>query len=91
MKVFQITEVDWWAGEDAESIRAAYRLQVGEEADTFFEEFGPAIEIPDDQLDKMTITDVDEVGHPKHTFREALNEIIASGKTEPCFVATTEY
>lgn len=92
LKIFQITECDWWAGYDAESVRAAYRQTVGsDEADAHFAEFGEAKELPESKLDSFVVIDVDEPGHPKHTAREILAEILASKQEIPCAIASTEY
>lgn len=91
LHVFQITECDWYAGENSESCRLEYRKTVGdEEADIHFREFGDPIQMSEEELDKLTIVDVDEPGQPRHTFRKALDDVRESGKW-PAFIASTEY
>jgi hypothetical protein len=72
-------------------VRQEYRRMVGPEAEDFFHEFGDAIEIADEDLNRLTVTDVDEPGQPKHTFREVLDDIRAAWDGRPCFVASTEF
>lgn len=91
LKIFQITETEWWAGYDGESVRAAFQQTIGEDADEQLAEFGVPEPIEDSDLDAFVVTDVDEAGQPKHTGREILADIAARGISVPCFVATTEY
>lgn len=91
LRIYQVTECDWWAGYDIVSVQAAYRECVGEEADDYMGDFGMPEAIADEDLDDFIVTDVDEPEQPKHTGREILAEIIASKRKVPCFVASTEY
>jgi len=91
MRVFQVTETEWYAAETPKAAREEYVKIVGEEeAREPLEEFGEPEEVSYADLDRMTITSVDDAGHPTQTFRQALDEIIASG-AKVGFVATTEY
>ena len=87
MKVFRVDEAHWYAGSTAQEALQAYVADIGtDEVRELCTEFGEPIEIIDADLDRLTVTDIDEPGQPKHTFREAL----AQRKT-PGFIATTEY
>jgi hypothetical protein len=87
MKVFQVDEVSWYAGSTAQEAVDAYVADIGtDEARELCAEFGEPQEISEADLDRLTITDVDDPGQPKRTFREALAQ-----RTTPGFIATTEY
>lgn len=83
MKVFEIADGYWYAGNTPDEATAAYLADVGDEAREEVKEYGPAREITNLEL---TVCDVDEPGQPKHTLREILG-----GIKKPGFVATTEY
>lgn len=100
MRIFQLTECDFYVGPTAEACVKAYRADtigsdeteaVGIEArevDELLAEFGEPVEIIGEALDQMKITYVDEPGHPTKTFREALSEV-PEGDAVP--FASTEY
>lgn len=90
LHVYQVDEGHWYAGESAEAAQAAYISDTDADGAEVAADFGPAIEVEKEALDRLTIVDVDEVGHPTQTFREALNEAMARNETA-CFIATTEY
>lgn len=91
LKIFQVTDVDWWAGYDAQSVREAYREQVGPEADDLLAEFGEAYELSPEAAEKFIVTDVDEPRQPKHTGAEILVGLKEIGAKVPCFIASSEY
>ena len=88
--VYQVDEHYWYAAETGEAAQEAYKQDTDPDGAEYVAEFGPAIEVSDAELDRMVIVDIDEAGHPTKTFREALNDAIASGDL-PCCIATTEY
>ena len=89
--VFKVNETEWFAAENAEQAREEYRGMIGkQEADEEFAEFGEAIQMSEEDLDRLEIVDVDEPGQPKQTFRAALNDVIAR-KASPISIASTEY
>jgi hypothetical protein len=90
MKIYQVDEGYWYAAETGEAAQEAYRQDTDPDGAEFIAEFGPAIEVSDDALDRLKVADVDEPGQPTRTFREALNEAIAAGRGA-CFIATSEY
>lgn len=71
MKAFQIDEESYYAGKTAEDATAAYLLDIGDEGKDLIEEFGPARELDETELDGLVV-DVDEPGQPKHSFRQLL-------------------
>lgn len=91
LHVFQVTNSDWWAAEHADDAVKGYREMVGDDvADEDIADFGLPEMMNDEQLDRMKIVEIDEPGHPTHTFRQALKEVEDSG-VWPAFIATTEY
>ena len=86
MKVFRVDEEHWYAGKDWADAIAAYLRDIGFEGIEYVQEYGEPDEIPDADLDRMIVTDVDEPGQPKQTFREALAQRKDAG-----FIATTCY
>ena len=49
-------------------------------------------EVPEEKWDSLKIVDIDEVGHPEETFREAFNKCLAMENQEyPKILASTEY
>jgi hypothetical protein len=96
VKVFQINDCEWWAGENLETISSAVAEMYGYpsvancKADGVIDADAEALE--DALLDKLTfVYDVGEPTSRKCSFRERLEELITSGETVPCFFASTEY
>lgn len=87
LKVFQLDEANYYCGETVADAITAYIQDVGEEeARECMKDFGNPEEIPDHALDTMKIVDIDELGHPTQTFREALAQHTEAGP-----FASTEY
>jgi hypothetical protein len=78
------------AGKDAESCVSEFLKSYGGEQE-YLDEFGPPVELTAEEMSRMILTDVDEPGQPKHTFQEALDEMIKVGVEFPTFFASTEY
>lgn len=88
MKVFELTDCEWWMAETLEQAIADYLKLSGmspeqAEADHIFDEPG---ELGDAAMDKLIFNDDDG----KRTFREELKQRIAAGCGSELF-ATTEY
>lgn len=87
MKIFQIDDMEWWIGPDADSVRAAVQDETGM-SDEDLEDFQ---EVSDEDLDRLKFTDTDEDEHPigkPRTFREQLAiEAVAGGKFPRLFAA----
>lgn len=90
MKVFQVDDSTWMAGEDGESCAAEFIKSYGGEQECL-DEFGPPVEVTAEGMATMIVTDVDEPGQPKRTFQQALDEMVAAGIEFPTFFASTEY
>ena len=89
--VFKVNETEWFAAENAEQAREEYRRMIGHRAaDEEFADFGEAVQMSEEDLDRLEIVEVDEPGQPKMTFREALNDVIAR-KSWPITIASTEH
>lgn len=79
MKIFQIDDMEWWIGQDAESVLDAVKAETG---------------MDDEHLDHLKIqgTDEDErpIGEPR-TFREQLAIEVAEGGGFPRMFAAEDY
>lgn len=87
MKIFQMNDCDWMAGEDLESVTADYleNYTGGQTAEEAFED--APFELPDEALDRLRFREEDGV---RRTFREQLAFLIEGGQRFPCFFASTE-
>ena len=86
MKIFAMNDCDWMAGEDIESVTAAYTSAFGEDSDD------PPVELTDAEMDKYRFADEDAEGPEKWpTFRQELQRRVDAGQEFPQFFATTEY
>ena len=98
--VFQLNEFDWWAGNDLESVKAAYLKEMGYEDSRLMDvrdAFDEPHEVSDLDMERLKFVDGDDPinadGAPggTRTFREQLNLMIDRGEAFPCFFASTEY
>lgn len=96
IKIFQMDDYTWYAGETAESCILKMMEDTGMTREDILcdDEDFPA-EISDEQYDKYYFLEDDAEGNErkgeKKTFRQKLDEMIESGAKFPCFFATTEY
>lgn len=81
MKVFQVDENTWYAGETGKEAVEAYIADAGEDVREYCDEFGEPQEITD-----MTLHVMDDEEPNGYT----LGEILAK-MDKPGFVASTEY
>jgi hypothetical protein len=95
IKIFKMTDCDWWAGLDLESCIADTVREYGLPRD---EAVDPnAHELTDEELDRFKFIDGDDPinadGTPggSRTFREQLALQVNRGDTFPQFFASTEY
>ena len=86
MKIFAITDCEWWAGETLEESVADYSKQTGISPED--SSFGEPYELTDEEMDSMVFTDDDG---QKRSFRDQLLAMEASGVKFPTFFAMTEY
>lgn len=87
IKVYAVTDTDWFAGPEAEGCTLEYLNNYDGDPD-IIEEFGDPQELPEEALQRLEFHD-EERG--VCTFREELDRLIAEGATFPRFFATTEY
>jgi hypothetical protein len=94
IKVFQINECDWYAGDCTKGeILAAYMEDTGcslDEATGMDDDY--PIELTEEQLVNMLFRDEISNGvFEVSTFKEHLTSLIEKGTEFPCFFASTEY
>lgn len=90
MKVFQIDDMEWWIGQDAETVRAAVQVEQGRTEEDL-EDFA---EVSDEALDVLMFQDTDEDERPTsapRTFREQLAIEVAAGGQFPRMFAAENY
>ena len=85
IKVFQVDETTFMAGRTAEECVALYLSEYGGETE-YIEDFGPAKELTPEQLEKQIVM-TGEDHEKEETFRQALDNMIASGRTFPEYFA----
>lgn len=83
IKVFNIDEVEWWAGESLESCLAEARKQTGEAYDDVDEHY----EMTDEAMQRLKFDD----GGVTRTFAEELALAIQRGTKFPCHFAATDW
>lgn len=99
IKVFEINDCEWMAGEDMESVIQDYfKNYIGcEDTPENREEYCPEpAELSDETMDRLKYHDLegDLAGdrEPRvYTFRQALELMLANGAKAPFYFASTEY
>lgn len=94
MKVFEINECEWYAGEDAESCIKLAMEESGLTREDVCDgnEDTKSMELSEEAMDRLHFIDEDEAGNTtKRTFAEQLQLMIERGETFPAFFATTEF
>lgn len=93
VKVFRVTDYEWWAGTDLKSIKAAYKEATGIDPDDPDEGFDSPQELNNEAMNRLLF--YEDLSNPEEcpggTFRQHLDLMIAEGQTFPCFFAGTEY
>jgi hypothetical protein len=87
MKVFQVSDCDWWMAETAEQARDSAVECYGADLDDF--PLDEIDELSDDQMQSLKFYDEDE--NVTRTFAEQLSRRIREGATKPEIFASTEY
>lgn len=93
-RIFQINDCDWWAGEDLESVKAAFAAESGYktvtqcEADGLIDDPRP---LSEEELDRLQFCYDWPARNRKTSFRLRLQELIESQTPMPCVFASTEY
>jgi len=95
IRIWQVTEIEWFAAKTAEDALKAYAEYAdmcygkdSPEAKEQLEEFGTPGLVGEDWMDRLNYSDED--GRTR-TFREELEGRIADGEVFPQFFATSEY
>lgn len=90
IKIFAVTESEWWMGTDLASVVKAAQEEYGLDD----EDVANAIELVDADLDSLNFSDSDEHGQPtgqKRTFREQLATEVAAGGSFPRLFAMEDF
>ena len=89
MKVFKLNDLDWWAGDDLESVKAAYMAETGMDA---AEAFDDPRECTEQEMRENEFYQ-GEPGAPETTvsFAQQLENMIGQKVVTPCVFAVSEY
>lgn len=87
MKVFQVSDCDWWMAETAEQARESAAECYGTDLDDF--PLDEIKELSDEQMVTLKLYDEDE--ETTRTFAEQFSKRIREGVTKPEIFASTEY
>lgn len=88
IKVWAITECDYWAGATVESCIAAFKHDVGQDADEYLADYGEPMELSDEQMNSHRFSADDG---STMSFRERLDADITAGIEFPKLFASSEY
>ncbi len=92
IKIFEMNDCDWYAGETAEDCLVEICKDWGETRETYIRDYDyPELsQLTDEQMEKLTFC-YDMLDGPTVTFKERLDEMIKDEFKFPCFFASTEY
>ncbi|TES89015.1 MAG: hypothetical protein E3J94_06990 [Desulfobacteraceae bacterium] len=90
IKVFNMSDFDWWAGADLESVKKAYLEETGLDAEEAFESDAPE-ELSDADLDRLRFHYDPDDRSKTISFREQLENMVRAGMSFPCVFASTEF
>ena len=96
MKVFQMNDCDWWAGENLDDCLKGMAEEMGTEVEKLSDDgyIDEPFELSEKTLNESTFVDNLEAPIEKQirrTFKEELNRLVATGAKFPCLFATTEF
>jgi hypothetical protein len=87
MRVFQVSDCDWWLAETADQARdAAIEFYGGDDC---VSELDEVVEVPDDELERLQFHDEDD--DTSRSFKEQVAKRIKEGANKPELFASTEY
>ena len=89
-EIWQINEIEAWAGHDFEEIVQAAMEQTGLPRDEVLMD-GSYYKIPSSKWDGLTIAEVDEKYQPRYTYSNYLLKLCDEGQDFPCIFSSTEY
>lgn len=90
IRVYAVTDTDWFAGADAQSCADLYLNQYGGDKESQ-DVYGVPVALTDVDLERLQFHDLEESMPTARSFREELDRLIAAGTEFPAFFATTEY
>lgn len=89
IKVFQLNDYEWWAGESLADCIAAAREELGKGSYCDAEDEG--VQVSNESMRKLTVhLDEDRQGEPV-TFEARLASMVADGEKFPQLFASTEF
>lgn len=88
VKVWQLTECDWYAGPEMEGCVLAYLGNDGDEE--ALDDFGEPLLMDEAAMARLTLSDPDGE-YAERSFAVALQQFIDSDMEFPCMFASTEY
>lgn len=96
IRVFQMNDMEWWAGEGTpEEMLAAYMAETGVSREEATDDpDGLPSPLTDEEMESEMMVETDDDDQPtgrKTSFRAVLDGMIASGQKFPCLFACTEY
>lgn len=86
IKIFQLNDCDWWAGEDLKSVKKVYAEEVDSDSDLTED----ARELTEKEMNELVFADETGSGNGR-SFKDQLKRLIDNGQEFPCFFATSEY
>lgn len=89
IRVYALTDCDWYAGADVQSCVDLYLANSGD-AETLTEHGVPE-PLADEDMERLEFHDMEEIPKVVRSFRAELDRLIASGAEFPVFFATSEY
>lgn len=84
MKVFEINDIEWWAGPDLKTTKDAYLTQTENDV----EDTETMHELSDEEMESSEFF---HEGNMPMSFKDRLKELVDKGESFPCFFASTEY
>lgn len=90
IKIFAVTESEWWMGTDLAAVVKAAQVERG----LVDKDVADAVELIDSDLDSLNFADSDEDGRltgQKRTFREQLAIEVAAGGSFPRLFAMEDF
>lgn len=95
MKIFQVNDIDWFAGENADDcFKLLKEMGMYDDGDIqAMKDDGYPVELTDEDMDRLVFVDdvYDNLKSNKRTFREELQRRINAGEEFPCMFASSEY
>lgn len=92
--VFRVSDEEWWAGREKESVRNACLEEWGGEATDYWrdqEEEEEYFGLSNLDTNKVNLDEDMRADGKKVTYREYIRELIAGGQQFPCFFAGTDW